>query len=95
MPKGDILHFISHIASCVKKHLLLAPFIPHPDPSPSQLRWGLSPPESRRLRLLSFSQRQAKSRRQEEDKVKGSSGRVGRALQPAFCSSQLGSCPVC
>lgn len=77
MPKGNVLHFILYTASCVKKHLLFAPFAPHPDPSPSQLRWGLSPPESRSqlsltasgVRLRSFiAERQAKPRRQEEDK---------------------------
>lgn len=74
MPCQRVIFFISsHIQPAVLKTFILAPFTPHPDPSPSQLRWGLSPPESRRLRLPSFlSERQAKSRRQEEDEVKGS-----------------------
>lgn len=39
----------------------------------------------------SLSERQTKPRRQEEDEVMGSSGRMSRALKPAFCSSQLGT----
>lgn len=47
MLQGTVLHFISHTAGCVQNIYSLLRLSPHPDPSPSQLRWGLSPPESR------------------------------------------------